>query len=83
MGSYITNLKKIVPAISEIQETKVSVFLCKHKNSSNLGMHALIELKIGTVIGHQKANIRTEFGDNPTEIHVVISDHSYKQRSIC
>ena len=60
-----------------------SFFLHKHKNCSNSGMHASIELKFGTRVEQHKANKGTKFGDNPTRILVVISDISCKQRSIC
>ena len=77
--AYIPSLKLIMPAISEMQETKVSVFfssffsflfffLHKHKNHSNLRMHVLIMLKFSTSEGQIKANISTKFGDNPTNL---------------
>jgi len=81
-----SKVEAIAPAISEVQVTKVLVFvlrfffffLHKHKNHSNSGMHAWIELD-RTRARQPKANISTKFGGYPTERFVVISDKSCKK----
>jgi len=77
-----------MPAISEIQETKVSgffllfFFFFLHKHNI-LGMHASIGMKFGKHIGQPKAIISTKFCEDPTNILVAINNYSRKQRSIC
>ena len=46
-------------------------------------MHTLIELKFGARTRQSKANVSTEFCEDPTKILVVINDYSRKQKSIC
>ena len=76
-----------MPAVSDIQVSKVSVFVLrfffffshKHKNYSNSGMHTLIELKFGTRVGQPKVNISTKFGAYRSKNFVIISDNFRKQ----
>ena len=92
MGVYIPNLKKIGPAISEIRANKISFEISSFFSSSSLfrtlykichktQMRTPIGLKFGTLEGLIKADLITNFGRNPMNIHGVMTDYVRKIRS--
>jgi len=68
-----------VPGVSEIRETKVSVFIfffCINKKIvSNLQAGPLIQLKFGTLVGCIQANLGTNIGENTAKVHEDTSVH--------
>ena len=69
-------MKKIARAISEIRANKISFyFFISHTSRAQIG------LKFGTLKGLIKADLCTNFGRNPMNIHGVMTDYLCKIRS--
>ena len=61
--------------------SSTSSFRTLRKIRHKTRMHAPIGLKFGTLEGLIKANLSTNFGRNPIDIHGVMIDYSHKIRS--
>ena len=87
-GVYTPNLKKIAPIISESEQNFVLIssffsfsFRTLRKIRSKTRMRARIGLKFGTLKGLIKADLSTNLGRNPMNIHGVMTDYLRKIRS--
>ena len=85
-------MKKIALAISEIRAHNISFLFLRFSSSTSsfrtlrkilhkTRMHARIGLKFGTLNGLIKADLCTNFGRNPMNIHGVITDYLRRIRS--
>ena len=72
-------------AVIHVNHTKIFLhekFLRENKvNYSKTQMHAVIGLKFGTFTGLIKADLSTNFGRNPMNIHGFMTDYLCKIRS--